>query len=70
MRHRACDCTTRPHRLIRATFTAALTVLAAAAMLRAGVAVGSADLAGRSTPSVYATTATTCPPTTTRAARD
>lgn len=50
--HRACACPRRRHRLIRVTFVTAICVIASMTVLRVGVAVGSADLAGRTDPAV------------------
>jgi hypothetical protein len=49
VRHRACACDRRPHRLIRVTFTAAVLALVAVTALRIGTAIGSADLVARIT---------------------
>ncbi len=47
MRHRACDCPTRRHRLIRVSASAAVLVLAVVGGMRIGTAVGSADQIAR-----------------------
>lgn len=47
MRHRACGCDRRPHRLIRVTLCCAALVLTTAIGLRTGTLVGSADAAAR-----------------------
>lgn len=49
MRHRACDCPTRRHRLIRASASAAVLVGAVIVGLKLGGAVAAADELGRAT---------------------
>ncbi len=47
MKHRACDCPSRPHRLIRVSASTAVLVLAVVGGMRIGTAVGSADQIAR-----------------------
>ncbi len=54
MRHRACDCPTRRHRLIRVSASTAVLVLAVVGGMRIGTAVGSADQIARTSTQVCA----------------